>query len=69
MSENDSWRRLYPFESHYLDLDSVRRAFAARVMGQPEAVDCLVERIAMLKAGLCDPRRPVGRHDDGLFAA
>ncbi|MCB9877366.1 MAG: ATP-dependent Clp protease ATP-binding subunit [Planctomycetes bacterium] len=43
-----------------LDLDSVRRAFAARVMGQPEAVDCLVERIAMLKAGLCDPRRPVG---------
>jgi len=43
-----------------LDLDSVRRAFTTRVMGQPEAVDCLVERIAMLKAGLCDPRRPIG---------
>ncbi|MBL8727958.1 MAG: AAA family ATPase [Planctomycetes bacterium] len=43
-----------------LDLDGVRRAFTARVMGQPEAVDCLVERIAMLKAGLCDPRRPIG---------
>ncbi|MEO6597797.1 MAG: AAA family ATPase [Planctomycetota bacterium] len=43
-----------------LDLDGVRRAFSARVMGQPEAVDCLVERIAMLKAGLCDPKRPLG---------
>ncbi len=47
-------------ERDRLDLDSVRRAFTARVMGQPEAVDCLVERIAMLKAGLCDPRRPIG---------
>ncbi len=43
-----------------LDLDAVRRAFLGRVMGQPDAVDCLVERIAMLKAGLCDPRRPIG---------
>ena len=29
---------------------------AARVLGQPEAVDCLVERIALVKAGLTDPR-------------
>ncbi|MEY2715677.1 MAG: hypothetical protein RIT24_2020, partial [Planctomycetota bacterium] len=43
-----------------LDLDALRTAFRARVVGQPEAVECLVERIAMLKAGLCDPRRPIG---------
>ncbi|MBL8347457.1 MAG: AAA family ATPase [Rubrivivax sp.] len=39
---------------------SLRQLFAQRVMGQPEAVSCLVDRIAMLKAGLVDPRRPIG---------
>jgi len=34
--------------------------FEQRVMGQPEAVSCLVDRIAMLKAGLTDPNRPIG---------
>ena len=29
-------------------------------LGQPEAVDALVERIALIKAGLCDPERPYG---------
>ena len=29
-------------------------------MGQPEAVSCLVDRVAMLKAGLTDPNRPIG---------
>ncbi len=29
-------------------------------MGQSEAVDCLVERIALIKAGLTDPTRPLG---------
>ncbi len=43
-----------------LDLTSLRRHFQARVQGQPEAVDCLTERVAMVKAGLCDPRRPAG---------
>ena len=43
-----------------LDLAALRKAFTARVLGQPEAIDVLVERIAMLKAGLCDPRRPIG---------
>ncbi|MBM4063269.1 MAG: AAA family ATPase, partial [Planctomycetes bacterium] len=43
-----------------LDLSRLRAAFTARVMGQPEAVDCLVERVAMLKAGLNDPKRPIG---------
>ena len=43
-----------------LDVDAVRAYFAARVIGQDEAVDSLVDRIVMLKAGLTDPRRPIG---------
>ena len=43
-----------------LDVAQVRAYFAARVIGQDEAVDCLVDRISMLKAGLTDPRRPLG---------
>ena len=47
-------------ERQRLDIDVLREAFTSRVIGQDEAVDCLVERIAMLKAGLTDPTRPVG---------
>ncbi len=43
-----------------VDLDQVRDFFAGRVLGQPEAVDTLVERVAMAKAGLTDPTRPLG---------
>ena len=43
-----------------LDLASIREFFAGRVIGQDEAVDSVVERIAMLKAGLNDPERPIG---------
>jgi ATP-dependent Clp protease ATP-binding subunit ClpC len=43
-----------------LDLDHVRAAFRKRVLGQDEAIDCLVDRIAMLKAGLVDAGRPIG---------
>lgn len=43
-----------------LDPASLREHFAARVMGQPVAVQCLIDRIAMLKAGLTDPHRPIG---------
>lgn len=43
-----------------LEPASLRDHFARRVMGQPEAVNCLVDRVAMLKAGLVDPRRPIG---------
>ena len=43
-----------------LSLAEVRQFFAGRVLGQPEAVDCLVERIALVKAGLTDPSRPLG---------
>lgn len=43
-----------------LDLANLRDFFQRRVLGQPEAVDCLVERVAMIKAGLTDPTRPQG---------
>ena len=43
-----------------LDLDGLERALSARVMGQEEAVHCLVDRVAMMKAGLADPTRPYG---------
>ncbi|MEW6744734.1 MAG: AAA family ATPase [Planctomycetota bacterium] len=47
-------------ERQGLDLGGLRRHFEQRVMGQPEAVDCLVERVAMIKASVNDPRRPLG---------
>ncbi len=43
-----------------LDLQTLRDFFDARVLGQNEAIDCLVERVAMIKAGLTDPTRPQG---------
>lgn len=47
-------------EREGLDAGGLRAFLESRVMGQPEAVSCLVDRIAMLKAGLTDPRRPIG---------
>ncbi len=43
-----------------LDLASIRKFFASRVIGQDEAVASVIDRIAMLKAGLSDPGRPIG---------
>jgi ATP-dependent Clp protease ATP-binding subunit ClpC len=43
-----------------LDLDEVRSFFSGRIIGQADAVDCLVERIALIKANLTDPTRPLG---------
>ena len=43
-----------------LDLDALRGLFNQRVLGQVEAVDCLVDRVAMIKAGLNDPSKPAG---------
>ena len=43
-----------------LRLDDVRAYFNSRVLGQPEAVECLVDRVALVKAGLTDPSRPLG---------
>ena len=47
-------------DQHRLDLQQLRDLFVRRVLGQQEAVDCLVERVAMIKAGVTDPRRPLG---------
>jgi ATP-dependent Clp protease ATP-binding subunit ClpC len=43
-----------------IDLAAVRQFFSSRIIGQDEAVTCIVERIAMLKAGLTDPGKPIG---------
>ena len=43
-----------------VDLESVRHFFDERVMGQSEAAQAVVDRIAMLKAGLTDPTKPIG---------
>ncbi|GGF24692.1 hypothetical protein GCM10011611_33430 [Aliidongia dinghuensis] len=42
------------------DLAEIHEFFGRRVMGQAEAVQAMVDRIAMLKAGLTDPGRPIG---------
>src|SRR5262249_28961155 len=45
--------------SERVDLRSIRDFFTARVIGQDEAVGAVVERIAILKAGLNDPGKPI----------
>src|SRR5205085_4541861 len=47
-------------EKQRFDLKAARAFFATRIAGQGEAVDAVVNRIAMLKAGLADPSRPIG---------
>ena len=46
-------------DSERVELADMRAFFSARVIGQDEAVAAVVDRIAMLKAGLTDPARPV----------
>jgi ATP-dependent Clp protease ATP-binding subunit ClpA len=43
-----------------LDRAAVRGFFEARVMGQPEAVDTVVDLVTLVKAGLTDPGKPFG---------
>jgi ATP-dependent Clp protease ATP-binding subunit ClpC len=43
-----------------ISLNEVGAFFSSRVLGQPEAVEAIVDRIAMAKAGLTDPTRPLG---------
>lgn len=47
-------------DSEKMDLGQIRDFFSARVIGQEEAVAAVVDRIAMFKAGLTDPGRPIG---------
>src|SRR5262245_12589833 len=46
-------------DSVRLDLAEARRWFAARVIGQPEAVDLVVDLLATVKARLTRPRKPI----------
>ncbi|MEC9477508.1 MAG: AAA family ATPase [Planctomycetota bacterium] len=43
-----------------LDPDEVQGFFEERIIGQEEAVRCMVDRITLLKAGLTDIGRPLG---------
>lgn len=43
-----------------LQLHDVRTFLEKRVMGQPEAVDAVVDLITLIKAGLTDPNKPFG---------
>jgi ATP-dependent Clp protease ATP-binding subunit ClpC len=43
-----------------LDLADLAIFFSSRVIGQQEAIETLVERVAMIKAGVTDPTRPLG---------
>lgn len=38
----------------------VRRYFEERLLGQPDAVDAMVDLVILLKAGLHDPQKPLG---------
>jgi ATP-dependent Clp protease ATP-binding subunit ClpC len=46
--------------SERLNLAETTAYFSKRVIGQPDAVATIVERIAMLKSGLNDPGKPFG---------
>jgi ATP-dependent Clp protease ATP-binding subunit ClpC len=43
-----------------LDLDAAEHFFDERVLGQSDAVSTVLRAVALLKAGLNDPRRPLG---------
>jgi ATP-dependent Clp protease ATP-binding subunit ClpA/protein subunit release factor B len=43
-----------------LDLEEVSRFFGTRLLGQTDAVQAVLRSVALLKAGLNDPRRPLG---------
>ncbi len=47
-------------DSEALDRARVRAFFEARVMGQVEAVDAVVDLVTLVKAGLTDPGKPFG---------
>lgn len=42
-----------------MSADQVRQHLGSSVMGQPTAVDTVTNVVLRLKAGLCDPRRPI----------
>lgn len=46
-------------ERQRLDLEAAREWFSSRVIGQPDAVALIVDLLAMIKAGLTRPRKPI----------
>ena len=47
-------------DSEKLDLDYLKNHFSTKVIGQDDAVNTIIERVAMIKAGLTDPSKPSG---------
>jgi protein subunit release factor A/DNA polymerase III delta prime subunit len=43
-----------------LDFDEVTRFFGSRLLGQTDALQAVLQSVALLKAGLNNPRRPLG---------
>ncbi len=43
-----------------LEIDAVRRYLSERVIGQQAAVDAMTDLVAVIKAGLNDPNKPLG---------
>ncbi|NOX59443.1 MAG: ATP-dependent Clp protease ATP-binding subunit [Planctomycetes bacterium] len=43
-----------------LDMSDLREEYAREIVGQPEAIDAMLEMIGVIKAGLSDIRRPLG---------
>ncbi len=43
-----------------LDIDALQKRFSKHVIGQGEAINAIIDRVAMIKAGLTDPSRPLG---------
>jgi ATP-dependent Clp protease ATP-binding subunit ClpC len=43
-----------------LDQGEVRSFFEQRIIGQPEAVEAVVDLVTLIKAGLTDPQKPFG---------
>jgi ATP-dependent Clp protease ATP-binding subunit ClpC len=47
-------------DSQAMDLDKARSFFTSRILGQEAAIDTVVDTIALYKARLSDPTKPIG---------
>ena len=60
ISDRSGMPRVIVDDEEFLDPDEVKEFFEQRIIGQEEAVRCMVDRITLLKAGLTDTGRPLG---------
>ncbi len=44
----------------------VRAHFEERLLGQPDAVEAVVDLVTVIKTGLNDPEKPRGLHTPGI---